>query len=283
MVKNKLVKPFLKWAGGKRQLVDAITPYIPKYDTYFEPFIGAGAILFSQQPHKAAINDLNSQLCTTYRAIRDNVDELIEELKYHTEQNQIRGADYYYEIREMDRNPNFKTLSDVKIASRMIYLNKTCYNGLYRVNQQGLFNTPYGRYKNPAICEEEVLRAINKYFDKNQVSILNGDFAEATKEAKKGDFVYFDPPYDSPNCTNFTGYQASGFDHDEQTRLMETMSDLTERNVKCLLSNAATPFIEELYSQNKAFHIEYVEATRMINSDANGRGKVKEVLIRNWK
>jgi len=283
MVKNKLVKPFLKWAGGKRQLVDEISQYIPRYKTYYEPFVGAGAILFSQQPHRAVINDLNTQLCITYRAIRDNVEELIEILKIHSEQNALLGSEHYYKVREMDRNRDFNNLKDVEKAARLIYLNKTCYNGLYRVNQQGLFNTPYGSYNNPSICEESVLRAICKYFNSNDVTITNEDFAIATESAKKGDFVYFDPPYDSPNSTNFTGYQANGFDHQEQTRLMETMSELTEKGVKCLLSNSATEFIENLYSDDKMFVIEYVEATRMINSDASRRGKVKEVLIRNWK
>jgi DNA adenine methylase len=172
-------------------------------------------------------------------------------------------------------------MSDAEKAARMIYLNKTCYNGLYRVNSEGLFNTPYGRYKNPAICETEVLRAVSKYLSEKNVTILNKDFESAVEGASAGDFVYFDPPYDSPNLANFTGYLANGFDRKDQNRLKDTMLDLTERGVKCLLSNSSTDFIRETYHCPE-FKIEYVQATRMINSRADGRGNVQEVLIRNW-
>lgn len=283
---NHLVKPFLKWAGGKRQLAEKIVRFIPANPkTYYEPFVGAGAILFAKQPKKAIINDLNEQLCLTYEVIRDNIEELIEVLQLHKKANENIGAQHFYDVREMDRDTvNFYNLNKVEKAARMIYLNKTCYNGLYRVNSSGLFNTPYGRYKNPAICESEVLRAIHNYFEKNEITILNEDFAVAVEDAEKGDFVYFDPPYDSPNCTNFTGYQAGGFDQDEQLRLRDLMLDLTDRGVKCLLSNAATDFIKEEFSTEKCtgFTIEHVEAKRNINSNGDGRGKVEEVLVRNW-
>jgi DNA adenine methylase len=172
-------------------------------------------------------------------------------------------------------------MSDVEKAARMIYLNKTCYNGLYRVNSAGLFNTPYGRYKNPAICEKEVLRAVSNYLSEKNVRILNEDFESAVADASNGDFVYFDPPYDSPNLTNFTGYLANGFGRDEQIRLKNTMLELTDRGVKCLLSNSSTDFIKEIYCCPE-FKTEYVQANRMINSRADGRGNVQEVLIRNW-
>lgn len=279
MSKNKLIKPYLKWAGGKRQLANEIAARVPRYNVYYEPFVGAGAILFHLQPDKAVINDLNEQLYYTYISIRDNVDELIELLEEHQQRN---IKDYYYEIREMDRSPDFAKMSTVAKAARLIYLNKTCYNGLYRVNSQGLFNTPYGRYKNPAICEKEVLRAINKYFESSDIEILNGDFEAAVEGAKRGDFVYFDPPYDSPNCTNFTGYQADGFDKDQQLRLRDCMCDLSDRGVRCLLSNAKTDFIDSIYGEIPSFTIEYVEAKRPINSNGAGRGKVTEVLVRNW-
>ena len=280
MVKDKLVKPYLKWAGGKRQLADTIRSFCPdRFSKYYEPFVGAGAILFDLQPKHAVINDLNEQLYYTYLAVRDNVEELITLLEQHQKKN---TKDYYYEIRALDRTEEFNSLSIVEKAARLIYLNKTCYNGLYRVNSQGLFNTPYGRYVNPAICEREVLRHINRYFKNNDLTILNGDFEIAVSTAKKGDFVYFDPPYDSPNCTNFTGYQAGGFDHDEQTRLRDCMVDLTKKGVRCLLSNASTDFINRIYREIPEFTIEYVEAKRPINSDSNGRGNVTEVLVRNW-
>jgi DNA adenine methylase len=278
--KNTKVKPYLKWAGGKRQLLPVIENYIPdenEINTYYEPFIGAGAVLFARQPSNAVINDHNTQLITTYKVIKDQVEELIRLLQAHKESN---TKEYFYDIREQDRKlDTFNTLSDVEKAARFIYLNKTCYNGLYRVNSQGLFNVPFGKYKNPAICEEITLRSINQYFNSSNITILNGDFSEAVKNAGEGDFVYLDPPYHSPNNMNFTGYQAGGFNEGEQVRLYETYLQLTSKNVKCLLSNSDTDFIRDLY---KDFNIHTVKATRAINSDASKRGKVNEVLVQNW-
>jgi DNA adenine methylase len=277
---NPWIKPYLKWAGGKRQLLPEIKRYIPqKYDMYFEPFIGAGAVFFSQQPKKAIINDANSQLVTTYQVIKENVEALIEELNIHILNN---NEAYYYQIREQDRNANFNQLSNIQKAARLIYLNKTCYNGLYRVNSQGLFNVPYGKYKNPTICDMPVLRAISTYLNSNNIQILNGDFADSITTATKNSFVYLDPPYHSPSNTNFTGYQAEGFNEQEQIRLRDTILELTARGTKCLLSNSDTQFIRDLYQDNTIFTIETVTATRAINADANGRGRVNEVLIKNW-
>jgi DNA adenine methylase len=277
---NPLVKPYLKWAGGKRQLLPEIRRHMPdnlsRY-TYYEPFIGAGAVLFDVQPRNAVINDFNEQLILTYQTIRDNVDELIKALRIHVEQN---SEDYYYAVRAQDRDVNeFERLSNVEKAARIIYLNKTCYNGLYRVNAQGLFNVPYGKYVRPAICEESVLKAIHKYFHDNNIQILNGDFANAVQEAAQHAFVYFDPPYHSPDNTNFTGYQAGGFNEAEQTRLRNIFTQLSANGAKCLLSNSDTPFIRELY---QGFEIIEVQARRAINSDAAGRGDVSELLIKSW-
>lgn len=285
-MKNQLVRPFLKWAGGKRQLEQPIIDTIHRtgFNRYFEPFVGGGAILFALQSKKRpVINDLNEQLITTYKIIKDQVDELIEELQFHKMKN---CKDYYYQLREMDRENDFedKLKNDpVAIASRLIYLNKTCYNGLYRVNSQGFFNTPYGRYDNPTIYDEEVLRAIHNYFVDSKIVIMNGNFDKATIEAKNGDFVYFDPPYDSPNCTNFTGYQADGFNHGQQEELKDLVVRLTDRGVKCLLSNADTKFIRELFSDEDIFQISVVKAKRMISSNTDTRGVVNEVLIRNYE
>ncbi|MDD2531965.1 MAG: DNA adenine methylase [Candidatus Methanomethylophilaceae archaeon] len=281
--RNPFVRPYLKWAGGKRQLEGEILPICPrKINTYYEPFVGAGAIFFALQPEKAVINDLNDQLCLTYMAIKDNVTELIEMLKEHKSNN---SKDYYYELREKDRLPEFESYSVVEKAARLIYLNKTCYNGLYRVNSMGHFNTPHGRYQNPAIFDEEVLLAISKYLNSADITIRNMSFEQSVKDAEKGDFVYFDPPYDSPNCTNFTGYQAGGFDHEKQTLLKDVMDDLTDRGVKCLMSNAATDFIIDTFKNNtrNKFKIEIVRANRMIGSHLDSRGKVDEVLIRNYR
>jgi len=163
----------------------------------------------------------------------------------------------------------------------LIYLNKTCFNGLYRVNSSGNFNTPYGHYKNPSIFEKKVLRAVSRYLSENDIRIQSGDFADAISDASEEDFVYFDPPYDSPDSTNFTGYHAFGFNRTEQIRLRDTMLDLTNLGVKCLLSNSSTDFIKDLYGCPE-FKIDYVEASRMINSNAAGRGKIQEILVRNW-
>lgn len=275
------VKPYLKWAGGKRQLLPEIRKYIPaSFDLYVEPFVGAGAVLFDLQPKRAVINDANRQLIMTYEVIRDDVETLIAALKEHAAKN---TKEYYYTVREQDRDSAvFGRLSKTEKAARLIYLNKTCFNGLYRVNSQGLFNVPYGRYKNPAICEEETLRGIHEYFRNNEVVILNGDFAQAARMATPDSFVYFDPPYHSADNSNFTGYQADGFPEAEQLRLRDVMKELTDQGVKCLLSNSDTEFIRKIY-KDKAFRVETVTASRTINSNTAGRGKVNEVLIRNWK
>lgn len=273
-----LVKPFLKWAGGKRQLLPEIREHIPEtFNSYYEPFLGAGAVFFDLLPTKAIVNDFNEQLMLTYRVIRDSVDELIRILDIHKARN---SRDYFYEIRALDRNKHvFDLLPDVDKAARLIYLNKTCFNGLYRVNSRGEFNAPYGRYKNPTICEAEVLRAVSHYLNSHEVQLLCKDFADAVADVSKGDFVYFDPPYFSSDNTNFTSYQAEGFDASEQERLRDVFAELSDRGVKCLLSNSDTEFIRELYS---GFDIRTVSAIRAINADANGRGRVNEVLVRNW-
>lgn len=272
------VKPFLKWAGGKRQLLPEIRRSIPSsFRTYYEPFLGAGAVLFDLQPAQAVVNDFNDQLMLTYRAVRDDVEQLISLLEVHKLMN---SSDYFYEVRGLDRNTaSFGELSHVEKAARLIYLNKTCYNGLYRVNSQGLFNVPYGRYKNPLICEADALRAVSFYLREHDVALMCGDFSDVVGKARPGDFVYFDPPYHSANSTNFTSYQAGGFSESEQERLRDVFAWLTERGVKCLLSNSDTGFIRALYG---GFTVETVSASRAINADSSGRGKVNEVLIRNW-
>jgi DNA adenine methylase len=281
--KSPLVKPYLKWAGGKRQLLPEIFKHLPKRSgelVYYEPFVGAGALLFGLQPRKAVINDFNAQLILAYNVIKNNVEELIAVLQKHQANN---NEEYYYEVRAMDRRlDDFQKLNNVEKAARLIFLNKTCYNGLYRVNSQGLFNVPYGRYKNPAICEEPVLRAIHHYLQSVSIDILNGDFVQALQNVDKHSFVYFDPPYHSPDNTNFTGYQANGFGESEQIRLRNTYFELTEKGIKCLLSNSDTKFIRSLYDDRR-FEIITVQAKRAINSNSAGRGEVNEVLVRNWR
>lgn len=253
-------------------------PRISEY-TYYEPFVGAGAVLFNLQPKRAVINDSNSQLILTYHVVRNYIEELIDALRVHQKNNSEK---YYYEVRAQDRDQVFfQSLSDIQKAARLIFLNKTCYNGLYRVNSRGLFNVPYGRYKNPAICEETVLRAVHNYLQNNEIEILNDDFAAVTQNADQNSFVYFDPPYHSSDNTNFTGYQAGQFDEKEQLRLRDVYVELTNRGVKCLLSNADTDFIRKIFGDD-GFEIITVQAKRAINSNSAGRGEVNEVLIKNF-
>lgn len=282
---DPLVKPYLKWAGGKRQLLPEIKAHLPENISemlYFEPFIGAGALFFANQPCRAVINDNNEDLILTYKVIKGYINELIEELTAHKARN---SREYYYHIREQDRDRKaFAALSDVQKAARLIYLNKTCYNGLYRVNSQGYFNVPFGRYSNQVIFDEPVLRAINRYLNHEDVAIeiLNGDFAIAVGNAGRGSFVYFDPPYHSPDNTNFTGYQANGFNEDEQIRLRDVFAARTDAGARCLLSNSDTTLIRELFC-DRSFEIIAVKAKRAINSKGSGRGEVDEVLIKNWR
>lgn len=280
MSKNPLARPFLKWAGGKRQLLPEISRYVPKDINkykYYEPFAGAGAVLFHLQPKKAVINDFNSQLINAYQVIKDDVDNLIEDLKSHRNEKE-----YFYELREIDRTDEFKYWSDLKRASRLIYLNKTCFNGLFRVNSKNQFNVPFGNYKNPNIVNEPVLRGVSAYLNNNDVEILSGDFEDAIVDCPKGAFVYMDPPYDSirDDSDSFVGYTLNGFSRYEQIRLRDAFADLDKRGCKVLLSNARTPFIEEIY---KGYKIVTVEAARSINSKGNGRGKVEEVLVMNYE
>jgi DNA adenine methylase len=247
--------------------------------TYYEPFIGAGAVFFELQPKKAVINDFNEQLIMTYNVIKESVEDLIVLLNKHKKNN---SKEYFYEIRNIDRNKaKFNKLSNIKKAARLIFLNKTCFNGLYRVNSQGFFNVPFGNYKSPAVCEDIVLRQISMYLNSSDITILNKDFEQAVFSADNKSFIYFDPPYHSPNKTNFTGYQASGFDENEQERLRNVMVKMTNCGIKCLLSNSDTVYIRELYN-SKIFDIITVQAKRAINSDSAGRGAVNELLIKNW-
>lgn len=280
MRKSKIVlaAPILKWVGGKRQLMDEIRQLVPKsYTTYYEPFIGGGAVLFELQPNKAVINDVNGELINLYNTIKDDVELLIEDLKKHE-----NTSEYFYKIRELDRNREaYDILTNVEKASRIVYLNKTCFNGLFRVNKAGEFNSPFGKYKNPNIVDEVTLRAVSKYFNRANIKIMNNDFEECLKGIRKGSFVYLDPPYDPVSSSaNFTGYDKGGFNREEQIRLKKMCDKLDKRGVKFLLSNSSTEFIKDLY---KEYDIKIVKAKRAINSNGNSRGEVDEVLVRNYE
>lgn len=276
--KNLLLSPVLKWVGGKRQLLNEIIPMIPSNcSTYVEPFIGGGAVLFELQPKKAIINDYNSELVNVYTVIKEHPEDLIKELQFHKKNN---TAEHFYMVREYDRKTNlFSQMTNVQKAARIIYLNKTCYNGLYRVNSAGQFNSPYGKYKNPNIVNEHVIRAMSKYFNENTITIKNGDYKEALKGLRKGAFVYLDPPYmPLSTSSSFTGYTENGFDENKQRELKEECDKLDKKGIKILQSNSDCEFIRELY---KDYNIKTIKAKRSINSKGNSRGEINEVLIYN--
>jgi len=279
MAKNKLIVPFVKWVGGKRQLIEQIKPVLPKNIAklkYFEPFIGGGAMFFHLQNKNSIINDFNADLVNAYNVVKNNLDDLIESLKKH--QN---TPEYFYKIRELDRSEDFKNLSDIEKASRLIYLNKTCYNGLYRVNNSGEFNSPFGNYKNPNIVNEPTLKAVSKFLSEHNITIHNDDYSVATQTADEKSFIYFDPPYHPlSESSNFTGYVQGGWGIEDQIRLKKLCDELTKRNVKFLLSNSSSAFIKDLY---KDYDITIIQANRAINSVGDKRGAVDEVLIRNYE
>ncbi|MCI5643162.1 DNA adenine methylase [Peptoniphilus sp. SGI.035] len=277
-MKDIILAPILKWVGGKRQLLNEINPLIPeKITTYVEPFVGGGAVLFNLQPKKAIINDFNKDLINVYRTVRDNPEGLLDILKEHDYRN---CEDYYYEIRALDRDDKYNNMNDLEKAARIIYLNKTCFNGLFRVNQAGQFNSPYGKYKNPNIINEPVILAMSKYFNENDIKILEGDYRDALKNLRRGAFVYFDPPYmPISSSSSFTGYTENGFNKKDQQELKKECDKLNERGINFMLSNSAHPFIIELY---KDYDITIVKARRSINSKGNKRGEINEILVRNY-
>lgn len=277
---NKLM-PFTKWTGGKRQLLKDLTRYLPKeFNRYFEPFIGGGALFFHLTPSVATINDMNEDLILSYRQIRDDVDNLIELLEKHSKNN---SKEYFLDIRKVDRDGRIKHMSDTEKAARLLYMLRVDFNGLYRVNKKGQFNVPYGRYKNPKIVNETLLRNISFYLNSNEIDILNTDFEEAILEASFNDFVYFDPPYAPISATSaFTAYTHDGFNESDQIRLRDTFKKLSDKGVKVMLSNSDVGVIRDLYCNLPGVNIEVVRARRNINSRADGRGKINELIIRNY-
>ena len=273
-------KPFVKWVGGKRQLLTQfrrLNLYPPekfniKTGRYFEPFVGGGAVFFDLLPEKAFLSDLNKELVTTYNVIKSDVEKLIISLKKHK-----TDKEYFLKIRAQDPNK----LKDISVASRFIFLNRTCFNGMYRVNSKGGFNVPFGKYTNPLICDEINLRKVSKALE--DIEIKHQDYKAILKKAKKGDFIYFDPPYYPINKTSsFTSYTAESFLDKEQIELRDTFLELSKRGCFVMLSNSDTPFINKIYSGFKGVRVNKVQAGRAINSDASGRGKITEVLVTNY-
>lgn len=260
-------RPFIKWAGGKKQILPHLLARAPRtFGTYFEPFLGGGALFFSLSPGKAVLSDLNPYLVNAYSIVRDRVDELAESLQAHR-----ADKEYYYMMRDLSP----EAMSQVERASWFIYLNKTCYNGLWRVNKSGRFNVPFGRYKKPKILDRENLHAASRALQGARV--MCSDFEEAVQGALPGDFVYFDPPYSPLGGTaRFTSYTGEGFGEEEQERLAGVFRRLSRRGVLVMLSNSDVPLVRRLY---RGFRIDTVQASRAINCRGDRRGPVDEVVV----
>ena len=260
-------RPFVKWAGGKRQLLPQLLSHVPeRFGRYFEPFVGGGALFFALRPANAVLTDVNERLIRTYRGVRNDVDGVISRLEGYRHE-----AGFYYEQRDRDIDAG----SDADVAAWFIYLNKVGFNGLYRVNRANRFNVPFGRHKNPTICDEATLRACSAALQNAHLEKI--DFANAVADAAPGDLVYFDPPYVPVSVTsNFTKYTSDGFGPDDQERLRDLALSLKQRGVHVILSNSSAA--RELYEPG--FTTTEVSATRLVNSKVTRRGAITELVIR---
>lgn len=278
--RNDSPQPFLKWAGGKGQLLDQYEPYFPASSgAYFEPFVGSGAVFFHLCPRGLfehyTLSEVNAELITCYEAVRDSVEALIARLADHQARH---DQAYYYHVRAWDRDPGWANTPVIERAARMIYLNKTCYNGLWRVNSQGQFNVPVGRYENPDVVGADRLRAASRALQGVTIQVL--DFERVAYAAQRGDFVYLDPPYfPRSDTSNFTSYSTSTFGVYEHEKLALTFRELHRRGCRVMLSNSDTPFVRALY---EGFRIETVQGRRAINSKTDKRGPVSEVVVLNY-
>lgn len=274
------IKPILKWAGGKRQLLKYISLYYPqKFNNYYEPFIGGASVFFDLKPSgNVFINDYNEEIINVYKNIQYAPNELINLLENHA---QLHNKEHFYNTRNLDRNPNqFDKLAPVERAARTIYLNRTCYNGLYRVNRKGFFNTPMGRYSNPLICDVQNILNINNYFNNTNITFTCGDFEKALYGVNKNDFVYLDPPYYPISLTSsFTDYTKVGFTKQDQIRLYECCKNINDKEAFFMQSNSDCDFIRDLY---KDFKITKVPVKRFINSNGSGRKQLYELIITNY-
>lgn len=277
-MENNNLSPFLKWAGGKRQLLDKIIDRMPKsFNNYYEPFIGGGALLFELQPAKAVINDINASLINAYITIAEKPFGFISAVTELDSQIPEDGKAYYYSLRERYNNKLVKTEYDTELAALFVFLNKHCFNGLYRVNAKGLFNVPYNNSKRESINNESII-AISEYL--KNVKIMQGDFEKACNDAQRGDFVFFDSPYAPLNPTSFESYTKEGFDIESHKRLANLFEKLTDKGCYCMLTNHNTEFINDLYG-NKGYKMDVVSVKRMINSNASKRVG-EEVIIYNY-
>jgi DNA adenine methylase len=281
---TKKYQPFIKWVGGKRGLLNQLLPLFPNdFENYHEPFLGGGAVFFELyslgilKNKKIYLSDINSELVNVYNIVKTKPKELINNLEIFKEKH---NKDFYYKIREKDRKESFKKLSKLERATRFIYLNKTCFNGLYRVNQKGQFNTPIGSYKNPNIADKDTILSASEALQ--NVTISNQSFCEVVKNANKNDLIYFDPPYYPLNETSsFTAYDKNAFLDDKQRELFDVFEELHSKKCFVLHSNSDTEFIHDLYYKYQQHAI--VMANRNINSNSAKRQKIKELLIRSYK
>lgn len=275
--KKDRIEPFIKWAGGKSQLLEQFRELFPaddSYNNYIEPFIGGGAVYFFLQPKDAIISDLNGKLVNTYKVIKTKTNELIKILESFQKKH---SKDFYLKLRE---EFNTKKISNVRKAAILIYLNKTCFNGLYRVNKKGGFNVPFGQHKKFSFKKEQLLKASQQL---KNTKIKNESFEKVLDNAKKGDFIYFDPPYYPINGTSkFTTYTKEAFLEEEQNKLAEVFKKLDKKGCKVMLSNSDTKFIKDLYKNYKKYTAT-VGARRFINCVAEKRGEITELVIRNYK
>jgi DNA adenine methylase len=267
-------RPFLKWPGGKRQLLPELRRAMPTaYHRFFEPFIGGGALFFTLHPLHGYISDINPDVVNLYQVVRSHVEDLLASLRHHHNTRQ-----YYYSLRNADRTPEYASWSSVERASRMLYLNRTCYNGLYRMNASGHFNVPFGNYAKPRIADEENLHACSALLRSTEIALASFDGMEGI--AQPGDFVYFDPPYTPRSKTSsFTQYYKNDFGQDDQIALKRLCDRLSARGVLFMLSNSHTKVVGDLYQE---YHVRTVKASRFINSRADGRGKINEVIVTNY-
>lgn len=274
------ITPFVKWVGGKRQLIEKIKNRMPRnYNKYFEPFVGGGALFMELQPSKCYINDANSELISAYKIVKSNPQDLMKLLDIHENNHSKSPEEYFYEIRKMDRNANWSEVSELDKVARFIYLNKACFNGMYRVNSKGYFNVPFNKKDTVNTYFKENLINISAYLNDKEVFINNGDFEEILKYADKGDFIFFDPPYDLIKKDSFVSYTKDGFGEEGQRRLAKVAHELSSKGCFVMITNHNTPLINELY---KDFNIDVVDAKRMINSDASKRTGV-ETIIYNYE
>lgn len=273
------MNPFVKWAGGKRQLLPQITRFLPMtFNRFYEPFVGGGALFMHLRKDNSVIGDMSKELYLAYKEIQNSPDMLMRKLDDHELNHALNPSDHYYQVRNLDREPGLDSLTNVDVVARFIYLNKACFNGLYRVNSKGFFNVPFGKKDVVKTYVKDNLIELSDYFKKS-VDIRLGDFKETCKDISRGDFVFFDPPYDLLNESTFEKYNANSFGKEGQIRLANFAKDLDKKGVYFMVTNHNTQLINELY---KDFNIQVVAVKRMINSDASNRTG-EEVIITNYE